>query len=426
MKISPKSKDLDLKASVRGGGRLANSSVAFANLEAFMMAKRQCQQPDVLLVFRVLQFVGQLRRRVQPRTQRGFVDDPRSNSKVSTNRTTSRRFSEGLSRLGIRRDAKQPQYIANRISKSRRHNHKPVITRPRASGADDSDRSNEAGGEVQHVLSSVDDIYGPFEHVLSAVASDNKLFLKHSNSPILEGRSLDDIVQLLVTAYEASQTLSYCRSQFSDRWLAAQGKSLGLDIDETFIANYEHLLLWLQMELVDVLARKGLEELLHPTGGYDKKQQKLLSWFTEFAEKPRPLSTSFPWTIKSSLAVLWGVCWMFYNPLEQTPADADGNHRIPGSRVLQHVDVPWAAPGPSEYQQFGLQLIGSQSQPEVRQQTGDNLPVGPQSDVFDAARNTDTWTPDWQHGGSRHPSLTEAQLTPIGLLSPAAPRTLLG
>lgn len=289
-----------------------------------MMAKRQSQQPDVLLVFRVLQFVGQLRRRVQPRTQRGFVDDPWSNNKVCANRTTSRRFSEGLSRLGIRRNAKQPQYIANRISKSRRSNHKPVITRPRASGADDSDRSNEAGGEVQQyversfrlvsstklpqsVLSSVDGIHGPFEHVLSAVASDNKLFLKHSNSPILEGRSLDDIVQLLVTAYEASQTLSYCRSQFSDRWLAAQGESLGLDIDETFIANYEHLLLWLQMELVNMLARKGLEELMHPTSGYDKKQQKLLSWFTEFAEKPRPLSTSFPWTIKASLAVLWGV-----------------------------------------------------------------------------------------------------------------------
>ena len=110
-----------------------------------------------------------------------------------------------------------------------------------------------------------------------------------------------------VTTFEALQTLLHCRSHFGDRWLAAQGQDFGLDIDETFVANYEHLLLWLQKELVDALARKVLEELLHPTGGYDKKQRKLLSWFTEFAEKPRPLSTSFPWTIKSSLAVLWGV-----------------------------------------------------------------------------------------------------------------------
>jgi hypothetical protein len=291
------------------------------------MAKRRSKQTNVLLVFRVLQFVSQLRRRVQPRMQRGFVDDPPSNSNDSANRTTLRRLSGGSSRLGSRRDAKQPQHIANRITKYRKSNQrllKPVV-RLRASGAGVPDCSNEAGGEVQQyversfrlvsstkpaqsILSSVDDIYGPTtEHVLSAIAGDNKLFLKHSNSPILEARSLDDIVQLLVTTFEALQTLLYCRSQFGDRWLAAQGQDFRLDIDETFVANYEHLLLWLQKELVDALARKVLEELLHPTGGYDKKQRKLLSWFTEFAEKPRPLSTSFPWTIKSSLAVLWGV-----------------------------------------------------------------------------------------------------------------------
>lgn len=290
------------------------------------MAERRCKQTNVLLVFRVLQFVSQLRRRVQPRMQRGSVDDPLSNSTVSANRTTLTRLSEGSSRLGSRRDAKQPQHIANRITKYRKSNQRllrPVV-RLRTSGAGVPDCSNEPGGEVQQyversfrlvsstklaqsILSSVDDIYGPTEHVLSAIAGDNKLFLKHSNSPILEARSLDDIVQLLVTTFEALQTLLYCRSQFGDRWLAAQGQDFGLDIDETFVANYEHLLLWLQKELVDALARKVLEELLHPTGGYDKKQRKLLSWFTEFAEKPRPLSTSFPWTIKSSLAVLWGV-----------------------------------------------------------------------------------------------------------------------
>ena len=42
------------------------------------------------------------------------------------------------------------------------------------------------------------------------------------------------------------------------------------------------------------------------------------------------------------------VCWMFYNSIEQPPADTDGSHRIPGSRVLQHVAVPWTAPNPSE------------------------------------------------------------------------------
>lgn len=154
------------------------------------------------------------------------------------------------------------------------------------------------------MLSSVDNLLGPTEKSLSAIASDSKLLFKQSISPTFERQTLNEIVQLLVTTYEAIQTLSQCRSQFSDSWLAAQGQTLGLEIDEIFIANYEHLLLRLQTELVTALERKVLEENLHPEGGHDKRQRKLLSWFNEL---PRPLSSSFPWTIKPSLAVLWGV-----------------------------------------------------------------------------------------------------------------------
>lgn len=154
------------------------------------------------------------------------------------------------------------------------------------------------------MLSSVDSL-SPAGEALSAIASNNERFVKHSNSAIFEGCSLDGIVRLLVTTHDAISTLLYCRAQFSDGWLTAKGRGLGLDIDETFVANYEHLLLRLQAELIEALARKTLEELLE--GRHDKNQRRLLSWFTEFAEKPRPLSTSFPWTIKSSLAVLWGV-----------------------------------------------------------------------------------------------------------------------
>ncbi|KAJ4984851.1 C2H2 transcription factor [Stagonosporopsis vannaccii] len=377
------------------------------------MAHRPRKQTNILLAFKVLHLVSQLRRRVKPRVRRGFDDDPQLGNALPVDRKAMRRFGEGLSRLGSR-GAKQPQHIANRVCKCRKNGQKlfrPVL-RLHAPGADGSECSNRSGEEVQHMLSSVDSLLGPTEKALSAIASDNKLFFRQSNSPMFEGRSLDDIVQLLVATHEAIQTLSHCRSRFSDNWLALQGQHLGLDIDETFVANYEHLLLRLQTELVRTLQRKVLDETLHPKGGHDKKQRKLLSWFNEFAEKPRPLSTSFPWTIKSSLAVLWGVCWMFYN--------SSGN-RVPGSRVLQHVDVPWTAPGSSEYVDFGLQLIGSEPQPEVQQQTGDNVPVGPASDASDAVRNADTWPPDWHHLESRHPSLTEAHSAPIGALAPAAP-----
>jgi hypothetical protein len=179
------------------------------------------------------------------------------------------------------------------------------------------------------------------------VASNSELFLKHSNAPIFEGYSLNQIIQLLVTVREALGTFAACRLQYGDDWLTAQGVHLGLDIDELFIANYEHLLLRLQAELTHALARKALEELLR--GGHDKRQRKLLSCLSEFADKPMPLSTSFPWTIKPSLAVLWGVCWMFYDRDSNDRAAKAGN-RVRQDRMLQHLDpsyVQWSAPASS-------------------------------------------------------------------------------
>jgi hypothetical protein len=190
------------------------------------------------------------------------------------------------------------------------------------------------------VLSVVDHLH-PAGHALSAVAGNNKLFLKHNNAPIFEGYSLKQTIELLSTVQEALATFTACRSQYGDDWLAAQGLECGLEIDALFIANYEHLLLRLQAELVQALTRKAFEELLR--GGHDKKQRKLLAWFTEFADKPQPLSTSFPWTIKASLAVLWGVCWMFYG----NDASDQGDARVRQERLLQHI-VPWSAPASSD------------------------------------------------------------------------------
>jgi hypothetical protein len=194
----------------------------------------------------------------------------------------------------------------------------------------------------RRVLSLIDNL-NPARLALSTVAGNDELFLKHGNAPIFEGYSLTQTIQLLVTVQEAISTIAACRLQYGDEWLVAQGLDCGLDIDETFIANYEHLLLRLQAELAQALTRKALEELLR--GGHDKKQRKLLSWFSEFAEKPFPLSTSFPWSIKPSLAVLWGVCWMFYDRDNQQDAS------VRQEKLLQHLDYPtvqWNAPASSD------------------------------------------------------------------------------
>jgi hypothetical protein len=143
---------------------------------------------------------------------------------------------------------------------------------------------------------------------LSQIAGSDELFLKQNRRPTFDGCSLNQIVCLLAAAQEAITTLSDCRLQYGDEWLLAQGQMNGLMLDGAFIANYEHLLLQLEAELIEAFVQKALENAEKPPReGHDKKQQKRLSWFTEFAEKPRPLGSSFPWSIKPSLAVLWGV-----------------------------------------------------------------------------------------------------------------------
>lgn len=182
------------------------------------------------------------------------------------------------------------------------------------------------------IFKSVDTSFGSSENAFSSIAGNNKLFLKHNNASVFQGCCMNEVIHFLVQVHDAINVLAACRLQYGDVWLVGQGHEAGLSIDETFIANYEHMLLRLRTELIELLSRKALEELLH--GGQDKKQRKLLSWFTEFAEKPQALSTSFPWTIKPSLAVLWGVCWMFYD--EDVSRD-----RVRLDRVLQSLDLPW-------------------------------------------------------------------------------------
>ena len=50
-------------------------------------------------------------------------------------------------------------------------------------------------------------------------------------------------------------------------------------------------------------------------------------WFAEWPNCHRPLSTTWPWNIKPSLLVLWGVCWMFYGPSDNNENRTTRNPR---------------------------------------------------------------------------------------------------
>ncbi|KAF1921559.1 hypothetical protein BDU57DRAFT_510429 [Ampelomyces quisqualis] len=351
------------------------------------MAIHQRKQTNVLLTIKVLQFVTQLRRRVEPRTR------ARSASACQLGLRANKSVVGGPRRTSVRNTKAWHHHGRKRVHKRRKNNadHSALGSELRTPALHVSAAPDTCAEELQHILSSIHQVI-PAGHTLSDAAGDDNVFLKHSNAPILEGRFLNQIIRLLVTVQEALDTLTTCRSQHSDEWLVARGLAFGLDIDDVFIANYEHLLRRLQVELVQVLARKALEELLR--GGHDKLQRKLLCWFSEFAEKPQLASTSFPWNIKPSLAVLWGVCWMFYNG-DSSASDAKADTRVRQERLLQHLDfpsAPWSAPASSDYVNFGLELIGAQPQHSAQQPSQADGTVG--LDQVFQARNADTWESD--------------------------------
>lgn len=320
-------------------------------------------KPSIVLTLKVLQIVYQLRRRLKPRSGPSIFGKQKC---LGLGSKALARLAKGLPHGGLQK--KSSNHASDRVCKH--GNNGRARTRPRlelqTAAKSQAAIQNHFGGEVQQyvnhqpslfcpqslsretsMLHSVDESFGRSGSPPSAVASNHELFLQQKTVLDFHGCSLNDITQALVLVHDAINVICACRSQFDDEWLIVQGQYAGLNFDEAFIANYEHLLFQLQAQLISALERKVVEALL--LGNHDKKQHKLLAWFTEFSDKPRPLST-FPWTIKPSLAVLWGVCWMFYNSPPGSEADAQrGNTRVSQDAVLSHVDLRgWNMPAPND------------------------------------------------------------------------------
>lgn len=82
------------------------------------------------------------------------------------------------------------------------------------------------------------------------------------------------------------------------------------------MANLEHLLRCLKQIALDAIIRYYLTiveaHILHWHHYWQYQKRIDEGWFAEWPNGQRPLSTTWPWNVKPSLLVLWGVCWMFY------------------------------------------------------------------------------------------------------------------
>ena len=84
---------------------------------------------------------------------------------------------------------------------------------------------------------------------------------------------------------------------------------------EKFVANLEHLLRCLRQIALDAIVRHCVHFVILYWHDYWQHQKRSgEGWFAEWPNGQRPLSTTWPWNVKPSLLVLWGVCWMFYGP----------------------------------------------------------------------------------------------------------------
>lgn len=151
---------------------------------------------------------------------------------------------------------------------------------------------------------------------MRVLASDDQLFLKHHIHKLVShahhASHVLDLTTLLLDRLQNGHDID------GNSWRYGEENNASWDpIDhEKFIANLEHLLLCLQQAALQSFISLGLgileAELHHWYHCWQQQEQFHDGFYTEWPSGRRPLSTTWPWNIKPSLLVLWGVCWMFY------------------------------------------------------------------------------------------------------------------
>ena len=186
----------------------------------------------------------------------------------------------------------------------------------------------------------------------AVVACHDRLFLQYDAPRTLASKDTKalshvlDVVTLLMGRLRQISS-EYCAGSL--RSLGEVASSIGLRC-ESGLANLEHMLRCLQQAAFDALIQHGLKRLEGElTAWYHYWKQRRhtsVSWFTEWPSGRRPLSTTWPWNIRPSLVVLWGVCWMFYADHKPSGSQAE---RFPYSLTTRQPPQPSLPPNPRKW-----------------------------------------------------------------------------
>ncbi|KAM0720208.1 hypothetical protein Q7P37_004344 [Cladosporium fusiforme] len=149
---------------------------------------------------------------------------------------------------------------------------------------------------------------------LTALASDDRSFLSRNAEIHLKRLSFKELQQLLIISRDLTALLRRAATSCAGA-PAPQPQTTKPIFDLAYLANLEHLLLCLQQQLLRQLIHRCIELVRDHILECQKVHSRLCKdWFFEYPDARHPLSTTWPWAIKPSLAVLWGVCWMFIDP----------------------------------------------------------------------------------------------------------------
>lgn len=222
---------------------------------------------------------------------------------------------------------------------------------------------------------------------LSEVAADDKLlfegrqkvdFKQHTTSELINDLTL--IEYLLDSVRPAYQQLCGFNRPDNEDQTIEPPESFE---DELFLANLEYMLLCLQGQVLYTLfiGHTSAEILRHVVECQKEQDRNDKHWFSEFPDARHPLSTTWPWSIRPSLAVIWGVCWMFYDhdlvhDLVEWDNDRNMRDTTTGEVLLTWEDLRGLPPSslfPGKLNFSGFRLFRCFSRPRVKTVLGPAL-----------------------------------------------------
>lgn len=187
------------------------------------------------------------------------------------------------------------------------------------------------------------------KHALAKIASDDHLFLKYNAQVALGHKNRAQLVSLLDVCTYALKSLEASPGSHA-RHASRQRKAMAWNtrsLCDHALANLMHLLLCLQQATIHALIMLSFSiieaEILRRRGYWEQVMRFENGRFSEWPSGQRPLSTSWPWNIRPSLVILWGVCWMFYNHDSSTVKSSHSEGEVPSASFWGGLAAPQQA-----------------------------------------------------------------------------------